>query len=237
MAETIRLTYRELAERLGIALDSARIKAGRHARSGRWRLIDGNYPGAPKLVELPEADLARGEHDGAGAPLRPTGERIAADADAPPSARIAEFEALVAELRTTLEHERQDRIAERQAGADKLRVLTELVDRYMAASAAEAERERAAHRETVDRLRQELEEVRGEATEALADMQRRAEAAEGMARTQADSARRERDRLDALHRAREAEIDEHVKLRAERDRLAAELAALRKPWWRRWRPG
>jgi len=60
MTDTVRLTYRELAERLGIEPDSARIKAKRHAKSGRWKIIPGNHPGATATVEVPTADLVRG---------------------------------------------------------------------------------------------------------------------------------------------------------------------------------
>ncbi len=59
----------------------------------------------------------------------------------------------------------------------------------------------------------------------LEDMQRRAESAEGMAREMADRVERERAKLDALHRQREAEIEEHVRLKAEME--------ARRPWWRR----
>jgi hypothetical protein len=59
MSDTVRLTYRELAERLGIEPDSARIKARRLAKSGRWKLIPGNHPGAASTVEVPAADLVR----------------------------------------------------------------------------------------------------------------------------------------------------------------------------------
>jgi hypothetical protein len=57
MTDTIRLTYRELAERLGIEPDSARIKARRLAKSGRWKLIPDNHSGAASTVEVPVADL------------------------------------------------------------------------------------------------------------------------------------------------------------------------------------
>ncbi|WP_426268124.1 hypothetical protein [Sphingomonas sp. LHG3443-2] len=55
--DTIRLTYRELADRLGLSLDAAKMKARRAAKAGQWRLVPGNYPNAPVTVELPTAAI------------------------------------------------------------------------------------------------------------------------------------------------------------------------------------
>lgn len=55
--ELIALSYRELAERLGISPDAARMKAKRAAKSGRWRIIPGNHPSDRVMVELPAAEL------------------------------------------------------------------------------------------------------------------------------------------------------------------------------------
>jgi DNA-binding Lrp family transcriptional regulator len=55
--ETVKLGYRELAERLGISPDAARMKAKRAAKSGRWRIIPGNHPSDRVIVELPTDDL------------------------------------------------------------------------------------------------------------------------------------------------------------------------------------
>jgi hypothetical protein len=52
-----RLTYRELAERLGISADAARMKAKRKAKAGRWAIIPGNHPSDTVRVELPAVDL------------------------------------------------------------------------------------------------------------------------------------------------------------------------------------
>ncbi len=52
-----RLSYRELADRLGISPDAARMKAQRSAKNGRWRIIPGNHPSDRVLVEVPTADL------------------------------------------------------------------------------------------------------------------------------------------------------------------------------------
>lgn len=53
-----KLSYRDLAERLGISTDAARMKAKRKAKAGLWRVIPGNHPSDRVMVELPAADLA-----------------------------------------------------------------------------------------------------------------------------------------------------------------------------------
>ena len=55
MAETESLTYRDLAERLGITVNSARIKARRR----KWRVMPGNHPLDPARVEVPTDFLSR----------------------------------------------------------------------------------------------------------------------------------------------------------------------------------
>jgi len=52
-----RLTYRDIAERLGISPDAARMKANRKAKAGHWRLLPDEAPGGERLVEIPSADL------------------------------------------------------------------------------------------------------------------------------------------------------------------------------------
>ena len=76
MAETsLNLTYRDLAERLGISTDAARMKARRAVKSGRWRIIPGNHPNDPVRVELPVTDLTEPKVTGGERPTRSTGER------------------------------------------------------------------------------------------------------------------------------------------------------------------
>ena len=57
--ETVRKTYRELAEAFGMTVDAARMKAKRAEKSGRWRIIEGNHPSDTKFVELPASDLEK----------------------------------------------------------------------------------------------------------------------------------------------------------------------------------
>ena len=59
MSELVRLSYRQLGERLGISPDAARVKARRWSQLGRWRLIPGNHPNDPVYVEVPQSDLRR----------------------------------------------------------------------------------------------------------------------------------------------------------------------------------
>lgn len=65
-----KLTYRDLAARLGVSSDAARMKAKRRTKAGAWRIIPGNHPSDPVLVEVPLADLNEyperdtGEHTG-----------------------------------------------------------------------------------------------------------------------------------------------------------------------------
>ncbi len=76
MAETsLNLTYRDLAERLGISTDAARMKARRAVKSGRWRIIPGNHPNDPVRVELPVTDLTEPKVTGGERLARSTGER------------------------------------------------------------------------------------------------------------------------------------------------------------------
>jgi hypothetical protein len=51
------LSYRELADRLGVSPDAARMKARRKVKAGLWRIIPGNHPSDRVLVEVPSNDL------------------------------------------------------------------------------------------------------------------------------------------------------------------------------------
>lgn len=52
--DNVRLSYRELGERMAISPDGARMRAKRSA----WRIIPGNHPKAPAMVEVPLNALA-----------------------------------------------------------------------------------------------------------------------------------------------------------------------------------
>ncbi len=69
------LTYRGLAERLGISADAARMKAKRKTKAGAWRIIPGNHPSDPVLVAVPAAELNGSERAGGEREGRSGGER------------------------------------------------------------------------------------------------------------------------------------------------------------------
>lgn len=73
--DKLKLTYRELAERLGTTPDAARMKAKRAVSKGMWRIISGNHPNDPVRVELPAADLNKPERVGGEQGGRASGER------------------------------------------------------------------------------------------------------------------------------------------------------------------
>jgi hypothetical protein len=57
--EQTKLTYRELADRLGISLAAARSRVRRARQQGRWRVVPSNHPNSPAQVELPATDFAQ----------------------------------------------------------------------------------------------------------------------------------------------------------------------------------
>ena len=69
--ELLHLTYKELADRINVSVDAARMKAKREAKKGRWQIIAGNHPSDKVTVIIPESDLnAKGERVGTDAPER-----------------------------------------------------------------------------------------------------------------------------------------------------------------------
>jgi hypothetical protein len=199
MTDTVRLTYRELAEHLGIEPDSARIKARRHAKSGRWKLIPGNHPGATATVEVPAADLVREGAPGRTSPGAPvqigegdpgrTGGEMQAlqdhikslttrlevadkQTDQLRADHAAELERICGELERTRQNaDRQDRL-HREQRAEVEHLLKALVERV--------EAEQARLLEERDHLRDELQEARADADHAKLDQVRMAQNVAGM---------------------------------------------------------
>ena len=69
--ELLHLTYKQLAERIGVSVDAARMKAKREAKKGRWQIIAGNHPSDKVTVIIPDSDLnAKGERVSTDAPER-----------------------------------------------------------------------------------------------------------------------------------------------------------------------
>jgi hypothetical protein len=54
----VRVTYREIAERFGIGVEGARLKAKRRAAKGLWRIVPGNHPQDVVRVEVPDEEWA-----------------------------------------------------------------------------------------------------------------------------------------------------------------------------------
>ena len=69
--ELLHLTYKQLADRINVSVDAARMKAKREAKKGRWQIIAGNHPSDKVTVIIPESDLnAKPERVGTDAPER-----------------------------------------------------------------------------------------------------------------------------------------------------------------------
>ena len=72
----VSVTYREIAERFGIGIEGARLKAKRRSAKGLWRIVPGNHPQDVVRVEVPEDEWAnpnvsRPTPPHEGAPTRP----------------------------------------------------------------------------------------------------------------------------------------------------------------------
>ena len=133
--ESLSLTYRELAERLAISTDAARMKARRAAKSGRWRIIPGNHPNDPVRIELPAADAGSPNATGGEQAGRSTGERKArttprTDSDALATALQA-AQARIAELTDQLTAEK-DRHRETAVELAKATVRIDTLDGELA---------------------------------------------------------------------------------------------------------
>lgn len=254
---TVRMTYRQLAEHFGIGVDSARIKATRHVKAGRWKLLPGNYPGAIAVVELPTEHLKRpakppGAGGRSGAQRAPGGSSPSPPA-APPEASPADA-ALLTELREALDRARAELDQERADRAAEWERWRGTIDEIDAARAAEIERldldrqaERERIRELVGKLIEDCAARDRELRERAGAAEHRAEFARAeavQARAEATDAREKADRhaaqverltaaLDRVHKDRDAEVEEFAALTLERDALAVEVKRLRRPWWRR----
>jgi predicted transcriptional regulator len=135
MTDPVPLTYRELAERLGLSPDSARIKAKRR----KWQTVPGNHPSDPVRVLVP-VEFLNGERSPERSPRVRTGLA--------PTDSTNEIKALSDALnavREVMARQRTDHHAE-----------MERLDREVDRARAEVDRIRA----DVDRLNAELERER-----------------------------------------------------------------------------
>jgi len=111
------MTYRELADELGISLRAAEARAKRHVRNGSWRRRTDNEPPNVVQVLVPSADLEAMRSRTVGS----TGPRTVGG-----TARSTDpHDALVAELRRQAETERQGR----ETAEAQVRELRERVGR------------------------------------------------------------------------------------------------------------
>ena len=159
-----RLTYAELATRLGISGDAARQLTRRRG----WQRTRGNFPGAPAVILVPVDDLAAEQwRDDRPTPPdnRPTSpyEVGATPPDTGLLARgLAALEDAVSVLREQLQRSEAGREAERQR-ADDLRAQIDALNTEMVMMRAEADRALGEERLRADRL---SERVDGEQAEA-----------------------------------------------------------------------
>lgn len=150
--DALKLTYRELAERLGISPDAARMKAKRAVKAGRWAIIPGNHPNDPVRVEMPADDAGSPNAIGGEQATRSTGERKGrtiprTDAETLATA-LQTAQARIAELTDQLSAEKDQH---RQAAIELAQATTKVdfLEAELARLAAEA-----------DELRDDLRAVR-----------------------------------------------------------------------------
>ncbi len=105
MAASERLTYRQIADRFGLATpDAGRMKAKREEAKGRWTIDRGNHPGATVYVEIPLEDIPAAPPERA-EPSPPT------PATEPPTPDVSAFAPIAAELEA--QRIRADTLADR----------------------------------------------------------------------------------------------------------------------------
>lgn len=150
------MTYRDLAERLGISLDAAKTLGKRRARAGRWDRWTGN-DGTTRL-RVPLEDLERPGGDPQGRPQdvpqddpqdRPQAYSGAVDVEGWRSA-VSQAEARIADLQAVIERQ--------QADLDRERERSERLEQR--ADQARQDVEEARHER--DDLRAELDRVRAD---------------------------------------------------------------------------
>lgn len=131
------LTYSDAAQSLGMTTESVRQRARRE----HWRKQLGNEGKALILVPADADRTLAGEAPGEPAAPRPV-KRPEPDTAAVLQARISEMEARAAELRADLEHERAERIGERERAE---RLMGEVADlaKQLATATGEAGAARA----------------------------------------------------------------------------------------------
>jgi hypothetical protein len=139
----VALTYLELAERLGIGVDSARIKARRMRQHG-WQIRPPNGPGGKALVVIPPGALPDVPPEQEERQGRALGSDTAKRYDEAPADLRERYDEMLGELRTSRERAEHLSIEAAEARTDA-RSLREQLDRELA---------------RVTRLEEELRELR-----------------------------------------------------------------------------
>jgi hypothetical protein len=148
MVDTVSLTYRQLADRLGITIEGARLKTKRR----KWATEPGNHPSDPIRVHVPIEALppTRGNPQLEPFPS-PTLESVGPnelDSVGPRSTptlqalqdHIESLQQTVETLRQTIDYERSERTAERSHFHSQVERLEAQVAQIQTQSAVERER-------------------------------------------------------------------------------------------------
>jgi septal ring factor EnvC (AmiA/AmiB activator) len=189
----VRLTYAELAERLGITGENARILVRRR----NWLRIVPNMRGQPTVVVVPEDDLAAEQM------RRPGAVSVG---DTASRKRRSELEAVLGVLERT-----SSRLAEATARAELAEQRADNATRQTEGLRADLEAARAAGQEAMGELQSQLAEadatavsLRTELADARAAVAR-VQAAADEARAAAQQAQDVADRLRGEEEARQAQ--------------------------------
>jgi hypothetical protein len=162
---SLRLTYEELGQRLGLTTEAARQRARRRQREGRWNIVPGNER-VRSYVLLDEADLA-GEAPAA-LPVRTGFDQVDEQPDNRPYTPDVsrDVRALMAELRQELAERREQggKLAEAEARVAALQVELARAQAERGAARAVAisdvEAARRVAEETIAAKDQVIEELR-----------------------------------------------------------------------------
>lgn len=202
------LTYRELADALGISLRAAEARARRRIRQGNWRPFKGNDGIARFVVPVADLHSDRTPTHVATHPLTSGNMAGATQGGTPPnaSAVVSLTLAELAERVGRAEAERDSARAERQRIETELRETRDLTNRTIkeAAELRELVGQVEVERDGARAERQRAEAERDQARTELVELQRRI----GRTEAERDGARAEREQ------AEQAATDAQVELAA-----------------------
>jgi hypothetical protein len=166
----VSVTYREIAERFGIGVEGARLKAKRRAAKGLWRIVPGNHPQDVVRIEVPEDEWASSNV------LRPTDPNVGTPSTSPTTLPLQDPQRretndleplveLIAKLHTQLAA-MTDRLVDAERGRAEAEKDAAIVrDRLTAAEArlTTMQEQHLAELQTLrDRMEAEIAKARGE---------------------------------------------------------------------------